>query len=68
MNTITKKLGPVAEIIAKRLTETYNPSHLEIINESHMHSVPKDSETHFKVVIVSSTFKGQSILEKHRSV
>ena len=28
---------------------TFEPIHLEVINESHMHSVPKNSETHFKV-------------------
>jgi hypothetical protein len=33
----------------RKLTESLGPSHLEILNESYMHSVPKGSETHFKV-------------------
>jgi stress-induced morphogen len=33
-----------------------------------MHSVPKGSETHFKVVIVSDMFKEKSLLERHRTV
>ncbi len=41
--------GPVAECMERKLTESFGPSHLEIINESYMHSVPKGSETHFKV-------------------
>ena len=33
-----------------------NPLHLEVVNESHRHSVPDNAETHFKVVIVSENF------------
>ncbi len=53
----------------------------EVINESYMHSVPRGSETHFKVVVVSDMFKGQSVsyhissaqlmkplLDRHRNV
>lgn len=35
--------------ITNRLTEVFNPLHLTIENESYKHSVPKGSETHFKV-------------------
>ena len=28
----------------------------QVINESYMHNVPKGSETHFKVVVVSPEF------------
>jgi hypothetical protein len=42
--------GPVAECMERKLTESFGPSHLEILNESYMHSVPKGSETHFKVL------------------
>lgn len=40
----------------------------EVINESHMHSVPKGAETHFKVVVVSDQFDGLSLLQRHREV
>lgn len=43
-------------------------SHLEVINESHMHSVPPGSETHFKVVIASPAFAGLSLVKRHQAV
>jgi stress-induced morphogen len=44
--------------------------HLEVINESHTHNVPKNSETHFKVVIVSPVFENiaKSPIQRHRLV
>lgn len=33
-----------------------------------MHSVPKGSETHFKVVIVSEKFENVKLIERHRSI
>lgn len=33
-----------------------------------MHSVPKNSETHFRAVIVSEKFQGQSRLARQREV
>jgi stress-induced morphogen len=30
---------PVAAFIRDKLTEAFSPSHLEVINESHMHNV-----------------------------
>ena len=44
------------------------PLHLEVVNESHKHSVPKDSETHFKVVIVSDKFEGLDAVKRHQLV
>ncbi|AZQ11425.1 MULTISPECIES: BolA family protein [Shewanella] len=58
----------VADIIHAKLTEALAPVHLEVINESHMHNVPKNSETHFKVVIASAAFTGQRLIGRHRAV
>jgi BolA protein len=33
-----------------------------------MHSVPKGSETHFKVVVVSAAFEGLGLVDRHRRV
>ncbi len=41
--------GPVFRSIQQKLTTAFSPEHLEVLNESHMHSVPPGSETHFKV-------------------
>ncbi|NMH66993.1 BolA family protein [Shewanella salipaludis] len=54
--------------ITEKLTAALSPLHLEVINESHMHNVPPNSETHFKVVIVSAAFEGQRLLGRHRAV
>lgn len=54
---------PIEMIIRQKLTESFVPNHLEIINESYMHNVPKGSETHFKVLVVSSRFESLSLLQ-----
>lgn len=54
--------------IESKLRELLEPTYLEVINESHMHSVPKGSETHFKVVVVSSRFDGMSAVKRHQLV
>lgn len=54
--------------IEAKLQSALDPSHLEVINESHMHNVPKGSETHFKVVVVSARFDGLSPVKRHQLV
>lgn len=56
------------ERIRKILTESLAPVELEILNESHMHSVPPNSETHFKLLIVSDSFEGKSRIDRQRMV
>jgi len=49
--------GPVEIQITDKLKKAFQPlTHLQVLNESYMHNVPKGSETHFKVVVVSNTF------------
>ena len=50
------------------LADQFQPQVLEVVNESHMHSVPPDSETHFKVVIVTEAFDGQRKVARHQQV
>ncbi|KAK6176514.1 hypothetical protein SNE40_014782 [Patella caerulea] len=59
---------PVETSIRSKLTETFQPVVLEVLNESHMHSVPKGSETHFKVVVVSDKFESIPLIKRHRLV
>jgi BolA protein len=54
--------------IEAKLKESLEPSHLEVINESHQHNVPKGAETHFKVVVVSTRFDGVSPVKRHQLV
>lgn len=50
------------------LSRALSPLHLEIENESFMHSVPPGSETHFKVLVVSAAFEGKSRIDRQRLV
>lgn len=58
----------LADVIQEKLTQALGPSHLEIVNESHMHKGPKDAETHFKVVVVSDRFEGLAAVRRHQLV
>jgi BolA protein len=54
--------------IQGKLSESLMPDHLEVINESYMHAVPPGSESHFKVVVVSSVFAGKSRVQRQQMV
>ncbi|KAM3967311.1 bolA-like protein [Aphomia sociella] len=60
--------GPVESTIINKLQSALNASHLNVINESYMHNVPKGAETHFKVVVVSPKFDGLPLIKRHRLV
>jgi BolA protein len=64
----TAAVGPVASAIQQKLTATLSPVHLEVHNESSAHNVPPNSETHFKVIVVSDAFEGKKLIERHRLV
>lgn len=42
------------------------PEHLEVLDESHMHS--RGQETHYKAVIVSTAFAGLNSVRRHQKV
>ena len=50
------------------LNENLNIKNLEVINESHMHNVPKNSETHFKLILVSDDFLNMSLIHRHKKI
>ncbi|PLW66994.1 BolA family protein [Pseudohalioglobus lutimaris] len=58
----------VQQQIQQTLDQQFQPEVLEVVNESHMHSVPPNSETHFKVVVVTSAFDGQRKVGRHQQV
>ncbi|XP_043276475.1 bolA-like protein DDB_G0274169 isoform X2 [Venturia canescens] len=59
---------PMETSIRKKLSAALNPQHLDVLNESYMHNVPKGSETHFKVVVISEKFENQPLIKRHRMV
>jgi len=58
----------VQQQIEAKLTGAMPLAHIEVVNESHMHSVPPGSETHFKVVLVSSEFDNKRAVARHQLV
>lgn len=71
-------MGVIASTIKEKLTTKFNPSHLEVIDESHKHSGHAGAkahadehgfgESHFQVNISADAFKGLSRLARHRAV
>ena len=54
--------------LQQALDTRFNPTHLEVIDESHQHNVPEGAESHFKVIIVSDAFAGEMLIKRHRAV
>ncbi|NOG30619.1 BolA/IbaG family iron-sulfur metabolism protein [Halomonas sp. TBZ9] len=47
---------------------TLEPVVVQVENESHRHNVPANSETHFKVTLVSSRFEGLMPVKRHQQM
>ena len=60
--------GPIENKIINTLNECMNISSLRILNESFMHSVPEDAESHFKIVVVSDDFNNLSNIQRHKLI
>lgn len=58
----------IKNIIEQKLNQSFDPSHLDVINESNNHNVPEGSESHFKVIIVSTAFDNKMLIARHRAV
>lgn len=67
LEKVSSDMG-VKEKIENLLADSVNITILQVENESHMHSVPPNSETHFKVVIVSSDFVGKRKVARHQLI
>jgi BolA protein len=46
--------------------QALSPTHLEVLDESHMHS--RGLETHYKAVVVSEAFAGKTGVRRHQAV
>lgn len=56
------------ERIEQAVRTALRPVHLELLDESHMHSKKGAGETHFKLVVASELFVERSRIERHRLV
>ena len=63
-----KSYSTLKILITSILEDKFLPDYLEVINESSQHNVPPDSETHFKVTVVSSGFEDIGRVRRHQLV
>jgi len=59
-------------MITKKLTAAFAPQSLKVVDESHQHAGHAGhrpgGQTHFRIYIVSDSFKGKTRLERHRLI
>jgi BolA protein len=63
-------MSPAARIEAQ-LRATFAPAHLQVVDDSARHAGhagARGGGGHFRVLIVSDRFRGQSRLDRHRAV
>ena len=62
----------VADSVHAKLTDAFEPVHLDVVDESHLHAghagARPEGETHFRVDIVAAAFDGVSRVERQRMV
>ena len=54
--------------LEEKLKKAFEPLLLKVINESPQHNTPKNSESHFRVLIVSNKFSNLSLIKRHQMV
>jgi len=54
--------------VEERITANIESAVVEVLNESHMHNVPANSETHFKVTVVSPAFSSVRRVARHQMI
>ena len=61
-----------ADLITQKLTEAFTPQSLKVEDESHLHAGHAGhrpgGQTHYRVYIVSSAFKGKTRIDRHRMI
>ena len=57
-----------AQRIEDQLAEAIDLDHLEVVDESHNHSVPDGAQSHFKVVAVADSFAQSTRIARHRQI
>jgi len=59
---------PVQTTIENKIARRLSPDYFEVVNESDRHNVPPGSESHFKIVVVSSRFENRRLIDRHRAL
>jgi BolA family transcriptional regulator, general stress-responsive regulator len=65
-------LGPIGAILQTKLNATFQPTLLEVIDESNQHhghaGAHPSGESHFRVRISSASFAGKNRVAQHRLI
>lgn len=60
------------DLLTRKLTEAFHPQSLNVVDESHQHEghagARPGGQTHFRVYIVSESFKGKTRIDRHRMI
>ncbi len=54
--------------IENTLIKNLEPKMLEVVNESYKHNVPKDAESHFKIIAISDKFNNLTRIARHKMI
>ncbi|KAF1933892.1 bola-like protein [Didymella exigua CBS 183.55] len=71
---MTQSMTPMEDALRAKIGDALKPTSFEIYNDSHKHAHHKamegvtSRETHFRLVITSTAFKGKPQLARHRMV
>jgi BolA protein len=60
----------IQQKIETTLNQALSPSHLEVINESHLHAghAHGASDSHYKVIIACEAFEGMRQVARHQKI
>ena len=58
----------IQSTIEQKLASEFDTAFLQVENESQRHNVAPGSESHFKVTIVSDSFRDLMLIKRHRMV
>ena len=67
-----RNIMSVSTTIKKKLVEAFEPTRIDVIDESHLHAghvgARPEGETHFRIIISSDLFSGKTRIEKQRKI
>ncbi|WP_216825124.1 BolA/IbaG family iron-sulfur metabolism protein [Agarilytica rhodophyticola] len=61
-------MSEMRDRIEQKLQQQLKPTYISVVDESHGHNVPQNAQTHFKVVMVSSSFDELRAVKRHQNV
>jgi BolA protein len=65
-------MAKMEDTIREKLTKALNPTHLDVINESHLHAGHAgdngSGQSHFRVVVVSDSLRGLGRVAAQRKI